>query len=382
MADQFIQFCAHLKEKFPEGITAFHFEKELSRRKELLNFIKKVVKNIENNFEFSNGSLFFPNPNSKNSLLGEIVSGPLISVEKGSAPTIDSSSKKLSSGSLVSLDEKEFDPILGSTSQGVVSGSLVSLVKKENDPVSGSASKRVCGPLSTCPDNTNMLVSSPVLFNYFGGSSIKTTSVGVGITEFKFNEADLKKDFNSLAKKYKLANLFVANLLIDFKIPNVQLTNITASNCYFKVDDVHKKKIKFPCEWKCAQGRNGSSFFWVHFENNNGQLKAVLYNDCVQNSSKEVYKLTIRQYRAKCSSKFINFRYNLSSNSYNNNLYLFIGKPNLECKCKTRSKKFEIIKSNKDVTAPQLYKTYNSEFSNTREIYNLKRKFGIFSKKP
>ena len=91
-------------------------------------------------------------------------------------------------------------------------------------------------------------------------SSTNTASNGIGVTVFKFNEVDLKKDMNSLAKKYKLDNLFVANILINSDRPNAQINNVIASNCYFKLDDIHKNKIKFPCEWKCAPGRNGWTF--------------------------------------------------------------------------------------------------------------------------
>lgn len=57
---------------------------------------------------------------------------------------------------------------------------------------------------------------------------------------------------NSLAKEYKLDNLFVASVLINSNIPNVQLTNIIASNCYFTFDNIYKNKIKILCEWKRA----------------------------------------------------------------------------------------------------------------------------------
>ena len=236
-------------------------------------------------------------------------------------------------------------------------------------------------PLPICPSLINKVVCSPLSFNNFSGSSIKSTTDDIGVTRFEVNEADLKKDLNSLARKYKLDNLFVAKLLIDSNILNVQSTNVTASNCYFKLDDTHKNKIKIPCEWKAVRGGRGYSRFLVNFEKENGQLKAVLHDNGVQTSSKEVFKLTVRQYRAKCSSKYIHFVYTLTSNSYNNNLYLFIGKPNMECNCKLRSRKFEILKNNKNVPAYQLYKIYNSEFVNSREIYNLRRKFGISKKK-
>ena len=156
MANQFIQFCAHLKEKFPEGITTFNFERELSSRKELINFIKKVVKNIENNFQVSNDSLSFPNPDTPNSLpckLGKVDSRPLILVKKEPPPITDSSNKEFSSESLVNSDEKEFDPMLGSTGKEVV-----------------------CRPLPICPSLTNKVVCSPLSFNYFGASLNKSTT--------------------------------------------------------------------------------------------------------------------------------------------------------------------------------------------------------------
>ena len=271
MANQFIQFCAHLKEKFPEGITTFDFERELSSNKDLLNFIKEVVKNIENNFEFSNDSLFYSHPDTQNSLpckLGKFDSDQLILVRKMPPPITNSSNKEFSSESLVNSDEKEFDPILGSTGKEVV-----------------------CQPLPTCPSLTNKKVCSPLSLNYFSGSSIKSTSGDIGVTEFKVNEADMKKDLNFLSRKYKLDYLFVANLLIDFNIPILQSTNVTASNCYFKLDDIQKNKIEIPCKWKIFRGSCKS--YLVNFENNNGQLKAVLHDNCSQDSNQEVFKLTV-----------------------------------------------------------------------------------------
>ena len=136
------------------------------------------------------------------------------------------------------------------------------MVKKGLVPnLANSTKGSVCGPLSPCHNRTTRTVSSPESSNYFGSSSTNTTSNGIGVTMFKFNEVDLKKDMNSLAKKYKLDTLVVANMLIISDIPNAQIINKTASNCYFKLDDIHKNKIKFPCEWKCALGKNVWTFF-------------------------------------------------------------------------------------------------------------------------
>ena len=311
----------------------------------------------------------FPNPDTPNSLpckLGKVGSEPLILVKKELSPNIDSSNKEFSSESLVNSDEKEFDPILGSTGKEVV-----------------------CQPLPTCPSLTNNVVCSQLSLNYFSGSSTKSTSGDIGVTEFKVNEADMKKDLNFLARKYKLDYLFVANLLIDFNIPNVQSTNVTASNCYFKLDDIQKSKIKIPCEWKIFRGSYKS--YLVNFENNNGQLKAVLHNNCSQDSNLEVFKLTVKQLRTKCSSNFINFRYNLTSLTnltFSENLYLLIGKPGTDCKCLLKSKQLEILKNNKHLKTPQIYNKFHNYFSSTRNIYNVKRnlnkdnKCSVSSKNP
>ena len=290
VANNFTKFIIEIKEKFPEGISNNDFEKLLLKNNESFLFIKKIVKNLENtlHLDFTKDYSFFPHQDSTNSLPsthGGHVSGPLKLVKKGLVPNFPTSSKVFeplnilgkrvlgTSNSQINVpgpisvkkglvpnlvnSSNVFEPLnaLGRSGLGPfkinVSGPV--LVKEGLVPNLANSTE-ICGPLSPCHNRTTRLVSSPE-------SSTNTASNGIGVTVFKFNEVDLKKDMNSLAKKYKLDNLFVANILINSDIPNAQINNVIASNCYFKLDDINKNKITFPCEWKSAQGRNGWSFF-------------------------------------------------------------------------------------------------------------------------
>ena len=116
-----------------------------------------------------------------------------------------------------------------------------------------------------------------------------------------------------------------------------------------------KKKIKIPWEWKVVFWGYGYIFY---FKNNNGQLKAVLYENGVKDSNKEVFKLIVRQFKTKCSSKFIKFRYNFTSLSKYFSSNLFIGRPDADCKCMLKSKQIEIIKNSKNLKTAQIYNNF------------------------
>ena len=415
MANNFINFIYEIKLSYKEGISNDFFENLLFESKTNFNFIKSIVFKFE---AISKDKMFFPYQGSTNcldsdivpspstlgkkrlvpmsskvdvigslNLLGESsqgslnVSGQSILVKKGVAPKIPIFSKVNFFGPTNILGKRRIGQ---SNSETNVSGPI--LIKKGMVPNISIST----GPLSPCHNTTTGLVSSPVPSDLVGNTTINTSPNNKnGIRVFTVNELDLKKNLNFVANKYKLDYLFVANLLIDCNLPYVEHNNITTSNCYFKLNDFQKSNIKIPCEWKIFRGSYKS--YLINFENNNGQLKAVLHNNCSQDSNLEVFKLTVKQLRTKCSSNFINFRYNLTSLTnltFSENLYLLIGKPGTDCKCLLKSKQLEILKNNIHLKTPHLYNKFHNYFSSTRNIYNVKRnlnkdnKCSVSSKNP
>ena len=264
-ANEFVEFCLSLKEKFPQGINEGMFESALKKEKDMLNFIKKVVLKIDFNKNI------FPHSDS--------ASGLTQTPNATTTPVLPR--------------------CLGTSFPGIYSDfSLISSSDK---------------------------ITAPVLPMSLGFSS----NVSEDIKRFHVNELDLQKTENYLAKKYKLDVLTVCNILINSELPNLNSKNLTCfNNCYFTLDKI--EDVNIPCEWLAVRGGNGHTTAFVDFKKVGDKLQAgYIVNDVLGN--KECFKLVFKRKMARCNKKYINFQYNLTSNSFSKCLFQFIGTPAKQC---------------------------------------------------